>query len=104
MTRFSRTGRPGATTAPSPAGTTTRQPRLAAALRNALGHVDGGRVLFIGHGAILRATIPAICPGTPRPATDLRNCGIAELELRPTPDGVTGILNQWPVTLDEDAS
>jgi broad specificity phosphatase PhoE len=78
--------------------------RLAAALRNALRHPDGARVLFIGHGGILHATIPAICPGTPNPATDLRNCGIAELELRPAPDGVTGILNQWPVKLDEDAS
>jgi len=26
--------------------------------------------------------------GTPRPATDLRNCGIAELELRLAPGGV----------------
>ena len=77
--------------------------RLGEALRNALRHPDGNRVLFIGHGAILRATIPAICPATPRPATDLRNCGIAELELRPAPGGVTGILTQWPVTLGEDA-
>jgi hypothetical protein len=73
-------------------------------LRNALRHPDGSRVLFIGHGAILRAAIPAICPGSPRPATDLRNCGIAELELRSAPGGVTGILKQWPIALDEDAS
>jgi broad specificity phosphatase PhoE len=73
-------------------------------LRSALRHPDGSRVLVVGHGAILRATISAICPGTPRPATDLRNCGIAELVLRPAPDGVTGILKQWPVTLGEGAN
>jgi broad specificity phosphatase PhoE len=78
--------------------------RLAVALQNALRHPDGSRVLFIGHGGILRATIPAICLSNPRPSTDLRNCGIAELELRPAPDGVTGILNQWPVTLEEGAN
>jgi probable phosphoglycerate mutase len=78
--------------------------RLATALQNALRHPDDSRVLVIGHGAILRAAIPAICPGTPRPATDLMNCGIAELELRPAPDGVTGILKQWPVTLGESAN
>jgi broad specificity phosphatase PhoE len=77
--------------------------RLAAGLRNALRHPDGGRVLFIGHGAILRATIAAICPGCQRPATDLRNCGVAELALRPSPRGVTGVLNQWPVAFGEEA-
>jgi broad specificity phosphatase PhoE len=78
--------------------------RLATALQNALRHPDGSRVLVIGHGAILRAAIPAICPGTPRPVTDLRNCGVAELELRPAADGVTGILKQWPVTLGEETN
>jgi broad specificity phosphatase PhoE len=79
--------------------------RLATALQSALRHPDGGCVLFIGHGAILRATIPAICPGTPRPATDLHNCDMAELELRPAlHSGVTGILNQWPVRLGDDPS
>jgi broad specificity phosphatase PhoE len=75
--------------------------RLAAALRNALRHRDGGRVLFVGHGAILRAAIPVICPGTPRPGTDLRNCGIAELKLRAAHGGATGVLRQWPVMLGE---
>jgi hypothetical protein len=34
-----------------------------------------------------------------RPATDLPNCGLAELELWPAPGGVTGTLNQWPLRL-----
>jgi probable phosphoglycerate mutase len=77
--------------------------RLATALRSALRHPDGRHVLFIGHGAILRAAIPAICPGTPRPGTDLGNCDIAELELQPAlRSGVTGMLNQWPVRLGDD--
>jgi broad specificity phosphatase PhoE len=78
--------------------------RLASALGSALRHPDSSRVLLVGHCAIIRAAIPAICPGTPRPATDLRNCGIAELELRAAPSGITGILNQWPVTLGDDAN
>jgi broad specificity phosphatase PhoE len=77
--------------------------RLAAGLRNALRHPEGSRVLVVGHGAIIRAAIPAICPGTPRPATDLRNCGIAEQELRPAPAGVTATLNQWPVPPGDSA-
>ncbi len=71
------------------------------ALRHALRHPAGSRVLIVGHGAIIRAAIPAICPGTPMPATDLRNCGIAELELLPARDGITGTLNHWAVTVGE---
>jgi broad specificity phosphatase PhoE len=77
--------------------------RLATALGHALRHPDGNHVLVVGHGAIIRAVIPAICPGSPRPDTDLRNCGIAELELRSAPSGVTGIVNHWPVALDDES-
>jgi broad specificity phosphatase PhoE len=70
--------------------------RLASAFRHALRHPAGSRVLFIGHGGIIRAAIPALCPGTPVPATDLPNCGIAELILRSSPDGITATLNRWP--------
>jgi probable phosphoglycerate mutase len=77
--------------------------RLAAGLRNALRHPDGSHVLVVGHCGIIRATIQAICPGSPRPDTDLRNCGIAELELRSAPSGVTGIVNHWPVVLGDES-
>lgn len=70
--------------------------RLAGAFRHALRYSAGGRVLFIGHGGIIRAAIPALCPGTPIPATDLPNCGIAELILRSAADGITATLNRWP--------
>lgn len=73
--------------------------RLANAFLHALRHPTGGHVLFIGHGGIIRAAIPAICPGTPMPAADLPNCGIAELTLWPSPDGVAATLDHWPITL-----
>jgi broad specificity phosphatase PhoE len=76
--------------------------RLAIALGHVLRHPDGSHVLVVGHGAIIRAVIPVICPGSPRPDSDLRNCGIAELELRPGPGGITGIVNHWPVTMGEE--
>jgi broad specificity phosphatase PhoE len=78
--------------------------RLATALRQTLRHPADSRVLVVAHGAILRAAIPAICPGTPVPATDLRNCGIAELQLRQALNGVTATLSRWPVMLGEDPS
>jgi broad specificity phosphatase PhoE len=71
--------------------------RLAAALGCAVRHPPGSRVLIVGHGGIIRAAIPALCPGTPKPATDLPNCGIAELALRPAPAGATCILRHWPL-------
>lgn len=77
--------------------------RLATALRYALRHPGGRRVLIVGHGGIIRAALPALCPGTPAPATDLPNCGLAELELRPAPGGVTVTPNQWPLVLGEAA-
>ena len=79
--------------------------RLAAALGNALRHPAGSRVLVVGHGGTIRAAIPAVCPGTPMPATDLPNCGVAELALRPAADGVAGVagvagvLSHWPLRL-----
>lgn len=73
--------------------------RLASAMRGALRHPPGSWVLFVGHGAIIRAAIPALCPGSPVPGSDLPNCGIAELALYPGPAGVTGRLSHWPLTL-----
>jgi broad specificity phosphatase PhoE len=75
--------------------------RFAAGLANVLRHPEGSRVLVVGHGAILRAGILAICPGGPTPTVDLHNCEIAELELRSGPGGVTGVLKHWPLVLDE---
>lgn len=84
-----------------PGGENYRQmtARLTSALLCALRHPAGGHVLFTGHGGVIRAAIPAICPGTPMPAADLPNCGIAELTLRPGACGFTATLNDWPVTL-----
>ncbi len=73
--------------------------RLAAAIGTALRHPPGSRVLIVGHGAIIRAAVPALCPGTPVPASDLPNCGIAELELHQAPAGAAGTLKHWPLTL-----
>jgi probable phosphoglycerate mutase len=78
--------------------------RLTAALRRTAEHPPGSRVLVVAHCGIIRAAIPAICPGTPLPTTDLRNCAIAELELRPAPNGhgLTATLTRWPLVLSED--
>jgi broad specificity phosphatase PhoE len=73
--------------------------RLSTAIGSALRHPPGSRVLIVGHGGIIRAAIPALCPGTLPPASDLPNCGIAELELRPAPPGATCILKHWPLAL-----
>jgi broad specificity phosphatase PhoE len=73
--------------------------RLAAVMGNALCHPPGSRILIVGHGGLIRAAIPALCPGTPVPASDLPNCGIAELALHPAPVGATGILRHWPLAL-----
>jgi broad specificity phosphatase PhoE len=73
--------------------------RLAAAMAGALRHLPGSRVLIVGHGGIIRAAIPALCPGTPTPASDLPTCGIAELELHQAPAGATGILTHWGLGL-----
>jgi broad specificity phosphatase PhoE len=80
--------------------------RLAAALRRTAEHAPGSRVLIIAHCGIIRAAIPAICPGTPMPATDLHNCEIAELQLRPATNGngITATLTQWPLVLSEDSN
>lgn len=62
--------------------------RFSVGLANVLRHPEGSRVLVVGHGAILRAGILAICPGIPMPTVDLHNCEIAELDLRPAPGGL----------------
>lgn len=73
--------------------------RLSAALGSALRHPPGSRILIIGHGGTIRAAIPVLCPATPEPASDLPNCGIAELALNPAPAGVVGTLKHWPLAL-----
>jgi broad specificity phosphatase PhoE len=71
--------------------------RLTTALRSTLGHPPGSRVLVVAHDGLLRAALPAICPGTPAPATSLPLCGIAELAIRPAgDDAVTATLLTWP--------
>jgi hypothetical protein len=47
----------------------------------------------------IRAAIPALFPPTPVPASDLPNCGIAEVALYPAPIGAVGTLKHWPLTL-----
>src|SRR5512146_1766929 len=78
--------------------------RLTTALSAALRHPPGSRVLIVAHCGIIRAAITALCPGTPEPATDLRNCQIAELELRPVLHGITATLNHWPRLVGENPS
>lgn len=73
--------------------------RLASAMRGALRHPPGSWVLFVGRGAIIRAAITTLCPGSPVLGSDLPNCGIAELALYPGPAGVTGRLSHWPLTV-----
>ena len=97
-TKSSRTGAKDTTTAPSPAERSYRQDDQPTN-RSAATH--GGtparqprprRRTLRDHPSL----DPAICPGTPTPATDLRNCGIAELQLRPASNGnvVTATLTQ----------
>jgi probable phosphoglycerate mutase len=87
-----------------PGGENYRQmtARTASAFLHALRHPAGSRVLVIGHGGIIRAAIPAICPGTPMPSADLPNCGIAELTLWSSPAGVTAALEHWSVTIGDE--
>lgn len=77
--------------------------RLTAALRRAAEHPPSRRVLVVAHCGIIRAAIPAICPGTPAPAIDLRNCQIVELQLllASNGSGVSATLTHWPLTLPD---
>ena len=61
--------------------------RLRAALTRALDHPPGSRVLMVAHDGLIRASLPALCPGAAPPATGLPKCGIAKLSVRETPDG-----------------
>lgn len=71
--------------------------RLARGLRHALAHPPGSRVFVVGHGGLIRAGLPAICPGEPMPDTNIPNCGVARLALRADGAlGVTGTLLRWP--------
>lgn len=70
--------------------------RLRAALTRALDHPPGSRVLVVAHDGLIRAALPALCPGTAPPATSLPKCGIAELSVRRTPDGPEFALLGWP--------
>jgi broad specificity phosphatase PhoE len=70
--------------------------RLRAALTRALDHPPGSRVLVVAHDGILRAALPALCPGTPPPATGLPQCGIARFSVRQTPGGPEITLLAWP--------
>ena len=81
-----------------PGGENFRQvlARLRAALTRALDHPPGSRVLIVAHDGLIRAALPALCPGTPPPVTGLPKCGIAKLSARKTPDGPEITLLAWP--------
>jgi broad specificity phosphatase PhoE len=70
--------------------------RLTAALSRALDHPCGSRVLMIAHDGLIRAGVPALCPGTPPPATGLPKCGMARLAVRPAQGGIDCTLLHWP--------
>ena len=70
--------------------------RLTAALSRALDHPPGRRVLVVAHDGLIRAALPALCPGTPPPATGLPKCGVAKLAVRPAPAGIACTLLHWP--------
>lgn len=70
--------------------------RVAAALRSALEHPPGSRVLMIAHDGLIRVALPAICPGEPPPPAGLPKCGIAELEIQARDTGIAGTLISWP--------
>jgi broad specificity phosphatase PhoE len=69
--------------------------RVTAALRSALEHPPGSRVLMVAHDGLIRVAIPAICPGEPPPPAGLPKCGIAELEIHAHGTGITGKLISW---------
>jgi broad specificity phosphatase PhoE len=75
--------------------------RLDAALRNSPSCPDAAASCSSGTG---RYSAPAFRSAAARRAPDLPNCGVAELEPRPAPGGITGIPNQWRVMLGEGAS
>jgi broad specificity phosphatase PhoE len=70
--------------------------RLRAALTRALDHPPGSRVLIVAHDGLIRAALPALCPGTPPPATGLPKCGIAKLSIHAAPEGIACTLLSWP--------
>jgi probable phosphoglycerate mutase len=71
--------------------------RLRAALKVALDdHPPGSQVLMIAHDGLIRAAIPALCPGSPPPATGLPKCGVAQLAIRPAEGGIACTLLHWP--------
>ena len=71
--------------------------RITAAFHRALSHPPGSRVVMVAHDGLIRAALPAICPGAPLPETGLSKCGIAELAIRSADDnGVAATLLAWP--------
>ncbi|MCW2934963.1 MAG: fructose-2,6-bisphosphatase [Actinomycetia bacterium] len=70
--------------------------RLTAALTRALDHPPGSRVLVVAHDGLIRAALPALCPGTAPPLTSLPKCGIARVSARTTPGGPEFALLAWP--------
>jgi probable phosphoglycerate mutase len=76
--------------------------RLRAALKTALDdHPPGSQVLMIAHDGLIRAALPALCPGTPLPATGLPKCGIARLAVRPAAGGIACALLHWPAPAED---
>ncbi|HEY9389268.1 MAG TPA: histidine phosphatase family protein [Mycobacteriales bacterium] len=72
--------------------------RLRAAFHNVWRTAPGPTVVVVGHGGILRAGLPGLCPGlTPQALPcDVTNCSVTELTLRADPGhGVVGELLRW---------
>ena len=70
--------------------------RLRAALTRALDHPPGSRVLVVAHDGLIRAALPALCPGTAPPVTGLPKCGVAKLSIHAAPAGLACTLLSWP--------
>jgi len=70
--------------------------RLRAALGRALDHPPGSRVFMVAHDGLIRAALPALCPGIAPPATGLPKCGIARFLASKTPGGPEFALLDWP--------
>jgi broad specificity phosphatase PhoE len=77
----------------------TLSARFAGALRDAAARAAqsgrGGPAVLVGHGGIVRYSVPVLCPGEPPPAEDLVNCGMAELAVPLDRDAPVRLV-AWP--------
>ncbi|HEX5493263.1 MAG TPA: histidine phosphatase family protein [Mycobacteriales bacterium] len=83
-----------------PGGESAREltDRLRAAFADVAATAEGRAAVVVGHGGILRAGLPGLCPGLSPQAlpADVTNCSVTELELHAEGnDGVLGELLRW---------